>query len=59
MYLAGWTHRDVSTGNIIVIKHNDGSSRGKLSDLEYAKEYDSGTVSDNLNATGDTFFHAL
>ena len=39
LYLAGWTHRDVSAGNIIVIKDGRNRPRGKLSDLEYAKEF--------------------
>ena len=38
LYLAGWTHRDVSVGNIIVVQR-DGSFHGKLSDLEYAKKF--------------------
>ena len=36
MFLAGWVHRDISTGNIIVVE-NGGPLRGLLSDLEYAK----------------------
>jgi len=59
MYLAGWTHRDVSTGNIIVIEREGGSQRGKLSDLEYAKEFDSSTRSaDPKTVMLALFFHA-
>ena len=36
LFLAGWVHRDISTGNIIVVE-SGGSLRGLLSDLEYAK----------------------
>jgi len=36
LFLAGWVHRDISTGNIIVVENN-GCIRGFLSDLEYAK----------------------
>jgi len=35
LLLAGWVHRDISTGDIIV--ENGGSIRGFLSDLKYAK----------------------
>ncbi|KAG8961452.1 hypothetical protein FRC00_012216 [Tulasnella sp. 408] len=43
--LAGWIHRDISTGNIFACRlHADGSSgapvRGILADLEYAKRFD-------------------
>jgi hypothetical protein len=40
MYLAGWVHRDISAGNIIVVMQPGGKPRGKLSDLEYAKSCD-------------------
>ena len=33
LHRAGWVHRDISVGNILVV---DGV--GKLSDLEYAKK---------------------
>lgn len=45
MYLAGWTHGDVNTGNIIVVERSGGSQGGKLNDLEYAREFDDGTQS--------------
>jgi len=38
LFLAGWVHRDISTGNIIVVEDNLGNARGFLSDLEYAKK---------------------
>ena len=34
----GYVHRDISTGNIIIYE-----GRAKLSDLEFAKLYESGT----------------
>ncbi|KAI0349306.1 hypothetical protein OH77DRAFT_1525784 [Trametes cingulata] len=34
LFLVSWIHRDVSSGNILSFK-----GRGKLSDLEYAKEF--------------------
>ncbi len=37
LYLAEWTHRDVSAGNIIVIGDGD-LARGKLGDLKYLSE---------------------
>ncbi|KAJ3575708.1 hypothetical protein NP233_g917 [Leucocoprinus birnbaumii] len=39
LFLVGWVHRDISTGNIIVVKSGH-SFRGLLSDFEYAKEVD-------------------
>ncbi|KXN86766.1 Bifunctional purine biosynthetic protein ADE1 [Leucoagaricus sp. SymC.cos] len=38
MYIAGWVHRDVSIGNIIVVE-SGGSLSGKLSDLEFARVF--------------------
>jgi serine/threonine protein kinase len=35
----GYVHRDISPGNIIFYK-----GRAKLSDLEFAKQYESGTA---------------
>lgn len=71
LYLANWTHRDISAGNIIVVEI-DGRARGKLSDLEYAKHFEDNTFSADpktvcflsilcLNLTslsGNTVFHA-
>jgi serine/threonine protein kinase len=34
----GYVHRDISPGNIIIYE-----GRAKLSDLEFAKQYESGT----------------
>lgn len=39
MFLAGWVHRDISSGNVLQYTQ-DGKIVGKLSDLEYAKEFD-------------------
>ncbi|KAF7776468.1 hypothetical protein Agabi119p4_4861 [Agaricus bisporus var. burnettii] len=39
MYLAGWMHRDISVGNIIVVERGSDLFKGKLSDLEYAREF--------------------
>jgi len=36
--LAKWVHRDISAGNIILVKTAKGEVIGKLSDLEYAQE---------------------
>src|SRR5262249_50714102 len=39
LFLAGFVHRDVSTGNIIVVPDKTGKNfRGLLSDFEYAKD---------------------
>ena len=37
LFLAKWVHRDISTGNIIVVEDDKGCVCGFLSDLEYAK----------------------
>ncbi|KAG8840137.1 hypothetical protein FRB96_009595, partial [Tulasnella sp. 330] len=47
LLLAGWVHRDISAGNILLYKWSETNSRGKLGDLEYAREYvydPSGTI---------------
>ena len=38
MFLAGWVHRDVSAGNILLY-----GDRGLIADLEYAKKEDMGS----------------
>ncbi|KAG8842818.1 hypothetical protein FRB96_004720 [Tulasnella sp. 330] len=38
-FLAGWVHRAISAGNILLHKRGETNSRGKLGDLEYAREY--------------------
>ncbi|KAJ3558621.1 hypothetical protein NP233_g11472 [Leucocoprinus birnbaumii] len=39
LFLSGWVHRDISTGNILILKDpRSGRLVGKLSDLEYAKD---------------------
>jgi hypothetical protein len=47
LYLAGYVHRDISVGNIIMIENPNGTTRirGKLSDFEYAKEFRDGEPS--------------
>ena len=44
MLLAEWVHRDISAGNIILVKDAKGKVIGKLSDLEYARELSSTPV---------------
>ncbi|KAJ3567689.1 hypothetical protein NP233_g6201 [Leucocoprinus birnbaumii] len=58
LFLAGWVHRDVSTGNIIVVKSGD-SFRGLLSDFEYAKEVNRADEPKHDPKTGTPFFMAL
>ncbi|KAF5363409.1 hypothetical protein D9756_001077 [Leucocoprinus leucothites] len=55
LFLANWVHCDVSTGNIIVIQKN-GKVSGKLSDLEYAKEFCSGPALAKELKVGTPFF---
>ncbi|KAF7762407.1 hypothetical protein Agabi119p4_9000 [Agaricus bisporus var. burnettii] len=57
LYLAGYVHRDVSIGNIILVDSSDGVPRGKLSDLEYAKVFQEGEPSADPK-TGTLFFMA-
>ncbi|KAF9446799.1 hypothetical protein P691DRAFT_707861 [Macrolepiota fuliginosa MF-IS2] len=57
LYLARWLHRDVSPGNIILIGQGN-EIRGKLSDLEYAKEFNTTTNSGDPK-TGTPFFMAV
>ena len=38
MFIAGWVHRDISSGNLLWCDI-EGKKNGILSDLEYAKEY--------------------
>ena len=44
MFLAGWIHRDISSGNILWYS-DQGRARGLLSDLEYAKRFPSNSTS--------------
>ncbi|KAF5364011.1 hypothetical protein D9756_001068 [Leucocoprinus leucothites] len=55
LFLANWVHRDVSTGNIIMVEKN-GRIYGKLSDLEYAKEFTSDKAPSTDPKTGTPFF---
>ncbi|KAF9440094.1 hypothetical protein P691DRAFT_169037 [Macrolepiota fuliginosa MF-IS2] len=57
MYIAGWLHRDVSTGNILIFVNGE-TVTGKLSDLEYAKEFGS-TAAHSDPKTGTPYFMAL
>ncbi|KAF9441182.1 hypothetical protein P691DRAFT_739850 [Macrolepiota fuliginosa MF-IS2] len=54
LYLARWVHRDVSVGNIILVVDENGV-RGKLSDLEYAKEFGANSAGGDPK-TGTPFF---
>ncbi|KAJ3575694.1 hypothetical protein NP233_g927 [Leucocoprinus birnbaumii] len=56
MFLAGWIHRDVSAGNIIVIRDANGRVSGRLSDLEYAREHDQVVEGVTDPKTGTPFF---
>jgi serine/threonine protein kinase len=38
--MAGYIHRDISTGNIIMVKDSNRKITGKLSDMEFAKRFD-------------------
>ncbi len=40
MHLAGWIHRDISTGNILI----DANGNARLADLEYAKRLEDNSI---------------
>ena len=44
MHKSGWVHRDISAGNILLLKVGD-SLQDKIADLEYAKRYSQPTLS--------------
>ncbi|KAF9447329.1 hypothetical protein P691DRAFT_671771, partial [Macrolepiota fuliginosa MF-IS2] len=54
LYLVCWVHRDVSVGNIILVKVGD-EVQGKLSDLEYAKTFGTSSAGGDPK-TGTPFF---
>ncbi|KXN88722.1 Cyclin-dependent kinase 8 [Leucoagaricus sp. SymC.cos] len=57
LFIANWVHRDISSGNIIVMG-NGQSIRGKLSDLEYARGFNSQLPLAKDPKTGTAFFMA-
>lgn len=56
LFLTGWLHRDVSTGNIILVEDDNGHVRAHLSDFEYAREYDRSQPGESDPKTGTPFF---
>ncbi|KAJ3562683.1 hypothetical protein NP233_g9420 [Leucocoprinus birnbaumii] len=60
LFLSGWVHRDISTGNILIVKdRKSGRSIGKLSDLEYAKGIENQKATPGSLKTGTPFFMSL
>ncbi|KIO32593.1 hypothetical protein M407DRAFT_18367 [Tulasnella calospora MUT 4182] len=65
MFLAGWVHRDISSGNIYACRSQENGTdgaqvRGILADLEYAKHFDpDGAKSSSDPKTGTAFFMAI
>ncbi|TBU58829.1 hypothetical protein BD310DRAFT_818672 [Dichomitus squalens] len=55
LFLAGWVHRDISSGNLL---WNPNSKRGILSDLEYAKEFNAEGTGSSDPKTGTPAFMA-
>jgi hypothetical protein len=41
LFCAGWVHRDISCGNVLIWTDSRGAKHGKLGDLEYAKQFPS------------------
>ncbi|KAF7762651.1 hypothetical protein Agabi119p4_9244 [Agaricus bisporus var. burnettii] len=58
IYIAGYVHRDVSTGNTIFVEESNGTIMGKLSDMEYAKVFQN-DESNSDPKTGTLFFMAI
>ncbi|KAG8976508.1 hypothetical protein FRB90_009164, partial [Tulasnella sp. 427] len=62
MYLAGWVHRDISSGNVylhtFVGEDNNQQSRGIFAELEYAKAFKE-TKSSLDPKTGTAYFMAV
>ncbi|TRM63106.1 hypothetical protein BD626DRAFT_569160 [Schizophyllum amplum] len=54
LFLAGWVHRDISTGNLLWW-----NGRGLLADLEYAKKFEPSTGGSADPKTGTAFFMAV
>ncbi|KIO32631.1 hypothetical protein M407DRAFT_18394 [Tulasnella calospora MUT 4182] len=65
MFLAGWVHRDISSGNIYACRSQENGTdgaqvRGILADLEYAKQFDpEGARGSSDRKTGTAFFMAI
>ncbi|KAF9034216.1 hypothetical protein BDZ89DRAFT_530956 [Hymenopellis radicata] len=53
--LAGYVHRDISPGNVLFVKNEDGVLQIKISDLEYARSYGA----ESSNATPSLEHRAL
>ncbi|KAF7775873.1 hypothetical protein Agabi119p4_4266 [Agaricus bisporus var. burnettii] len=59
LFLAGWVHRDVSEGNIILVRDEHGV-RAKLNDLEYARPFNLEDGEPNTDSkTGTPYFMPL
>ncbi|KAG8938392.1 hypothetical protein FRC04_008941 [Tulasnella sp. 424] len=61
MFVAGWVHRDISTGNIYAFRGpKSEDTRGILADLEYAKPFKPGDVEGSSDPkTGTAYFMAV
>ncbi|KAG8948429.1 hypothetical protein FRC04_009799 [Tulasnella sp. 424] len=61
MFVAGWVHRDISTGNIYAFTDpKSQSTRGILADLEYAKPFKPKDVEGSSDPkTGTAYFMAV
>ncbi|KAG9011453.1 hypothetical protein FRB90_007242 [Tulasnella sp. 427] len=58
MFLAGWVHRDISSGNVYLYKDTRGKPCGILGDLEYAKPFEN-SKSTSDPKTGTAYFMAV
>ncbi|KAI9062842.1 hypothetical protein FKP32DRAFT_1676757 [Trametes sanguinea] len=61
LHLLGWVHRDISSGNILVIRGGSNQLRGMLTDFEYAKEYEEygAQGSRHMTRTGTEYFMSV
>lgn len=66
LYLARYVHRNMSSGNIILVPNSQGQFRGELSNFEHAKKFEDDTYSDEsfneaglmCKCLGNAFLHA-
>ncbi|KAA1477653.1 hypothetical protein DENSPDRAFT_617523 [Dentipellis sp. KUC8613] len=58
LFLIGWVHRDISSGNLLWYSTTEGG-RGILSDLEYAKKFNPDGRGNSDPKTGTPYFMAI
>ncbi|KAG8899286.1 hypothetical protein FRB99_006822, partial [Tulasnella sp. 403] len=59
LFLAGWVHRDISSGNLLRYTELEDGPKCRLGDLEFMKEFQHDEESGSDPKTGTPFFMAL